>query len=85
MVVRRVELPCDDAMHSKWTRAVTMKLHRVRWKGTIGASLKHFVSDCSITEGIYAFDTTFKYREASKASFKAKTWSGLEVLSVSLI
>lgn len=52
------EFPCDDAMRSKWTRAV--KLQRVGWKGPTSASLlcsKHFEPDCFITGGV-------RYRDA---------------------
>ena len=64
-MVWSVEFPRNDATHSKWTGAVMMKLQRVRYKGTIGASLKHFELDCFITEGAYAFDTPYEYKEAS--------------------
>ena len=65
-------------MHSKWTRAVITKLQCVRWKGTMGASLK---SGCFITEGVCTFDTRYKCREASKASFRTQARSGPVLLS----
>ena len=45
------------------------------------ASLKHFESDCFITEGVCTFDTRYKCREASKASFKTQARSGPVSLS----
>ena len=58
-----------------------MKLQHVRWKGTTGAYLKHFESDLFITEGLCAFDTTYEYRETSKASLRAQARSIPEILS----
>ena len=52
------EFPREDAIRSKWTRAV--KLQRVGWKGPTSASLlcsKHFEPDCFVTEGV-------RYRDA---------------------
>ena len=70
----RAEFPRDDAIHSKWTRAVITKLQHMRWKETMGASLKHFELGCLITEGV-------KCREASKALFRTQARSGPVVLS----
>ena len=58
-----------------------MKLQRVKWKETMGASLKHFESSCFITERVCTFDTRYKCREASKASFRTQAQSGPVVLS----
>ena len=85
LIVWRAEFLRDDTIHSKWTKAVITNLQCVRWKGTIGASLKHFESDCFITEGVYAFDTTYECREVSKTSFKTQAQDGPGVLSIGLI
>ena len=68
-------------MMPKWTRAVITKLQRVRWKETMGAYLKHFELGCFITEGVCTFDTRYKCREASKASFRTQPQSGPVLLS----
>ena len=47
----------------------------------MGTSLKYFESGCFITEGVSAFDTRYKCREASKASFRTQARSGPVVLS----
>ena len=79
LIVLRVEFPCDDAIHSKWTRAVIPKWHFVRLKGAIGAFLKHFESDCFITKEVYTFDTTYEYWETSLSfvlgTSAKRTWS----------
>ena len=78
LIMWKVKFPRDDAIHSKWTKtkAITMKLQRVRWKGTIETSLKHFESDCFITKGAYTFDTTtYEYEETL---FEAQAQAGLK-------
>jgi len=62
-------------------KTTDVRLQRVRWKETMGASLKHFESGCFITEGVCTFDTRYKCREASKASFKTQARSWPVVLS----
>ena len=81
----RAEFPCDDAVYSKWTRAVITKLQHMKWKETIGASLKHFESGCLITERVCTFDTRYKCREAYKASFKTKVQRYYPPYSISFI
>ena len=86
--VQRVEFPCDDAVHGKWTRAIITKLQLVKWKEATGASLKHFESRCFATEGVCTFDATNEYMEASKASMGDKHGAGQEFYppySISLI
>ena len=75
------EFPYNDAIHLKWTRAIMMELW---WKGTIEALLKHFESDFFVVEEVYTIETTYEYREAFKASFKAQAQSGPGELSTIL-
>ena len=80
-MVWKAEFPHDDAILSKWTRAVITKLQRARWKETTGGSLRHFESGCFITEGVCTYDMRYECREASKASFRTQARSGPVLLS----
>ena len=76
MKVWRVEFSHDDEMdNSCQNEAVACKVERSN------RSLPE--SGCFVTEGVCTFNTTNKYMEVSRASFRVQAWSAPGVLSTS--